>query len=348
MTAGPGRRRGPWSPPRRKSARRAPGGSPRPSPRRSACPARRSASPPAPWRCSWMSSAALVRIAARFSTSVRDHSPNARLAVATASSTSSGVPGRDAVDHVLGGRVDHLDLLVRGRLAPLTADQHLGHGASCVSSGDALVLEMANATRSQIMLAQLAGSASAAARGPGERRTGQLLLHDAREHRRRERRRGSWCARTRPRRRRPSRRLRRARCCRTIAPIPISARSSTVQPSSIAPWPTTTSCADHRRRARRAQWMTALSWIEQPAPISMCEFGVAAQHGPEPDVAPVADADVADQDRRRGQVNALADRRGDAVELNDRGHLTSPWRDYTMAGVSQVSQHGRLPKSSRR
>ena len=42
--------------------------------------------------CSWIRSAALVRIAARFSTSVRDHSPKARWAVATASSTSSGAP----------------------------------------------------------------------------------------------------------------------------------------------------------------------------------------------------------------------------------------------------------------
>src|SRR6185437_623390 len=39
-----------------------------------------------------MRSAALVRIEARFSTSVRDHSANARLAVATASPTSSGEP----------------------------------------------------------------------------------------------------------------------------------------------------------------------------------------------------------------------------------------------------------------
>ncbi len=64
---------------------------------------------------------------------------------------------------------------------------------------------------------------------------------------------------------------------------------------------------------------------------------VAAQHGAEPDVAPVADADVADQDGGRGQEHALADRRRDAVELNDRGHLTSLSRDYTIAGVSQVS-----------
>src|SRR5436190_16152919 len=58
--------------------------------------------------------------------------------------------------------------------------------------------------------------------------------------------------------------------CRTIEPVPIRACASTTQPSRQAPCPTTTSSLMTVGRSS-AQWITALSWIELPAPISMCE-----------------------------------------------------------------------------
>src|SRR4051794_7337227 len=58
---------------------------------------------------------------------------------------------------------------------------------------------------------------------------------------------------------------------RTIAPMPTTAPSSITQPSSIAAWPTMTSSPTTVGRSF-AQWMTALSCTEAPAPIVMLEL----------------------------------------------------------------------------
>ena len=63
--------------------------------------------------------------------------------------------------------------------------------------------------------------------------------------------------------------------------------------------------------------MTALSWTEVPAPMSMCR-AVAAQDGAEPDARAVADADVADEDRGGGEPHVAADGGRDAVELDEQ------------------------------
>src|SRR3954453_3055888 len=58
---------------------------------------------------------------------------------------------------------------------------------------------------------------------------------------------------------------------RTIAPMPTTAPSSITQPSSIAAWPTITSSPTTVGRSF-AQWITALSCTEVPAPMVMFEL----------------------------------------------------------------------------
>ena len=60
--------------------------------------------------------------------------------------------------------------------------------------------------------------------------------------------------------------------------------------------------------------------LDRAAGANLDVRDIAAQHGPEPDVGPVADPDIADQDGGRGEEDILADGRRRAVELDDRRH----------------------------
>ena len=58
------------------------------------------------------SSATRRRSLPRSGAGCSDHAGNAAFAAATARSMSAGVAGRDGGEHLLGGRVDHLERLV--------------------------------------------------------------------------------------------------------------------------------------------------------------------------------------------------------------------------------------------
>ena len=222
---------------------------------------------------------------------------------ATASSTSAGVAAGHAADGLLGGRVDDLDLLVRGGRAPLAADQHRClHGSQSVRC---------TALRCQIAVAVAPGTRlRRRARSSSRARARQLLLLD-RAGRRRASIRGADLARRSddaPRRRRPSRR----------APTPRALQHDRAHPDQRAVLDH--AALEHARRGRRSRrsptivGRSSAQWIDRVVLDRRCRRRssmrelVAAQHGAEPDVRAVADAHVADQHRGRREPDVLADR----------------------------------------
>ncbi len=92
---------------------------------------------------------------------------------------------------------------------------------------------------------------------------------------------------------------------RIVAPMPISEKSPTVQPCTVAPWPIVTLVADRARRVGVDVDHGGVLHVRVVADADVID--VAAQHGAEPDVGMAAQEDSADDGRARRDVELVAD-----------------------------------------
>ena len=178
-----------------------------------------------------------------------------------------GRAGGHAVDDLLGGRVDHLEpFLVRGGFAPLTSDQHLGHAVAPLRKR----VRPRRSERGWFSSIARETPGSGRRRGcPGQRRARELFLDLCGDPAARTPG-GISCALGTTA---PAATIAPAptwACWSTIAPMPMSASRRSRSPRASPRVRSTTSAPITVGRSV-AQWITALSWIELPAPISMCE-----------------------------------------------------------------------------